>query len=115
MLRSCSSLRTKDSGDVTVKNTRWLRALITRYGSVGYLMVGGVVLGVAFWQRRRWTLPLIGLLLILLLSTVFWHGRETPPLTVAFLDVGKGDAIVMETPSTARWSSIPAGWNGRNV
>jgi competence protein ComEC len=79
--------------------TTWLRQLIKRRGALGILIAGCVLLPGALWRRRSGRTLLLavpGLLACLLLFRS--HGPHAEPLRVTFLDVGKGDAIVIETP-----------------
>lgn len=77
----------------------WLRGLIRRRGNAAVLLAGLVLLCAAFCRKKRRVL----LLLAAVLLALCWFGKGcrfgAPGLRVTFLDVGKGDAIVVETPS----------------
>ena len=84
-----------------------IRAITRRYGNGGLLIAGVWLL----WQAgiRQWKRSLVGgillasLLIIAMTRTRFApiasHHTLRQPLRITFLDVGKGDAIVLETPS----------------
>jgi competence protein ComEC len=65
--------------------------LLGYYGLLGSLLV---------WRRWHWHLPCAGLCTALMLAGAGWQYLETrtPHLRVTFLDVGTGDAIVVQVP-----------------
>ncbi len=65
--------------------------LLGYYGLLGSLLV---------WRRWRWRLPCAGLCTVLVLAGAGWQYLETrtQQLRVTFLDVGSGDAIVVQAP-----------------
>src|SRR5579871_4551210 len=88
-------------------NVTWLRRLVTRGGVPGVLIAGGVVLICMLVHRRdRALAALLGLLLLVGIALklnvgshqIGMHRPQAIPLRVTFLDVGKGDAVVIETP-----------------
>jgi competence protein ComEC len=68
-----------------------LPMLLGYYGLYGSLLV---------WRHWRWGLPCAGLCSVLVLAGASWQYLETRPrhLRVTFLDVGAGDAIVVQVP-----------------
>jgi len=66
--------------------------------------------------RRRWRRAAAGFCSLLLLGSIAWQYLEsrTPQLRVTFIDVGTGDAIVIETPDQHRILIDGGGtYNGR--
>lgn len=61
-----------------------------------YGLLGGVFLG----GRWRWRWPCVGACILLLLAGAGWQYLSSRPqlLQVTFLDVGSGDAILVQTP-----------------
>lgn len=49
--------------------------------------------------HRRWVISLVGLGLLILMTSVWMAARPDGRLHVAFLDVGQGDAIFVQTPA----------------
>jgi competence protein ComEC len=89
-------------------NVTWLRRLVKRGGVAGVVIAGAILLARALAGRRhRWLLVTAGLLLlgglILLPGShrLLSDALPSNPLRVTFLDVGKGDAIVIETTNGA--------------
>ncbi len=84
-------------------NTAGLRKLLNRGGIVGVLLVAAFLLGYALWRgRRSWLVALV--LLALLAAAAFFVlvppcRRHPRTLRVTVLDVGKGDALVIESPA----------------
>ena len=68
-----------------------LPMLLGYYGLCGSLLL---------WRHWRWRLPCAGLCSVLLLVGAGWQYLETRPrqLRVTFLDVGAGDAIIVQVP-----------------
>jgi competence protein ComEC len=92
-------------------NTRGLRKLLERWGVIGALIVAVVLLLIWLWRRRTGLLFLLVLLAVILIVVVL----ATPPvrrhpgtLRATILDVGKGDSIVIESP-TGRVMVVDAG------
>lgn len=84
-------------------NTTGLRKLLHRGGIVGALIVAAFLLLYALWRRRRATL-LVVLVLLLVAGVAFFIlvppcRRHPRTLRVTVLDVGKGDALVIESPA----------------
>jgi competence protein ComEC len=80
---------------------------------VGYYGLLGSVL---YWRHWRWRLSCAGLCTALLLTGAGWQylATRTPHLRVTFLDVGTGDAIVVQAPGS-RYLLIDGGgtYDGR--
>ncbi len=116
-------------------NITKLRMLARNHGAAGTLLAGAWLLWRTVGTRRRRVvlLMLAGAVLAWLLTSVYCHlkprraeqtTRSTPqaplqnvlkePLRVTFLDVGKGDAIVLETPGGKCLVVDAGGTLGRN-
>jgi competence protein ComEC len=71
----------------------------------GLPAVLAVLAGVAVWRLRRGKRPIGSLVALLIVGAFLWPagGRAGPPssLTITFLDVGQGDAVVLRTPEGA--------------
>lgn len=98
-------------------NTSGLRRMVLRGGVLGALAVAAFLLLFWLWQRRR--VAFLVTLTLLVLVGVAWfvfvpaHRRHPRTLLVTVLDVGKGDAIVVESPGGGVLVVDTGGWVGR--
>ena len=76
----------------------------------------GLLVSLLLNPRRRWRRAAAGLCALLLVGSITWQYLEsrTPQLRVTFIDVGTGDAILIETPDQHRILIDGGGtYNGR--
>jgi competence protein ComEC len=83
-----------------------------------YVMLAyyGLLVSLLLIPRQRWRLLAGGLCALLLIGSITWQYLEsrTPQLRVTFIDVGTGDAILIETPDQHRILIDGGGtYNGR--
>ncbi|MDH3605303.1 MAG: DNA internalization-related competence protein ComEC/Rec2, partial [Candidatus Tectomicrobia bacterium] len=76
----------------------------------------GLLVSLLLNPRRRWRRAAAGVCALLLVGSIAWQYLEsrTPQLRVTFIDVGTGDAILIETPDQHRILIDGGGsYNGR--
>jgi competence protein ComEC len=80
-----------------MQETSFLRGLIRRWGAAGLLVVAAILALRWLWLRKRAVFVALVLLCALLFALPLLRG-DARQLRVTVLDVGKGDAIVIEAP-----------------